>query len=110
MWFIYELIFLFYRAQKEQEKLKKQEEQRREKEEKELKQKQLKEEKEQEKLKQKQLKEQIYLQELTKQREMLYALEFEREKRRYHGVLVKAIENRKRWLNWMFCIFILLRG
>ncbi|KAG0717822.1 Bromodomain adjacent to zinc finger domain protein 2B [Chionoecetes opilio] len=38
----------------------------------------------------------LYLQELSKQREMLYTLELERERRRYHGVLVRALEGRKR--------------
>ncbi|XP_076069056.1 bromodomain adjacent to zinc finger domain protein 2B-like isoform X3 [Oratosquilla oratoria] len=54
-------------------------------------------EREQEKQKQRVLKEQLYLQELNKQREMLYTLELERERRRYHGVLVRAIEARKRY-------------
>ncbi|XP_042225949.1 bromodomain adjacent to zinc finger domain protein 2B-like isoform X5 [Homarus americanus] len=94
--------------QREQERVKKQEELRREKEdlrkqrEEENRQRlyeQLRkaQEREQEKQKQKLLKEQLYLQELNKQREMLYTLELERERRRYHGVLVRALESRKRY-------------
>ncbi|KAK8750686.1 hypothetical protein OTU49_014947 [Cherax quadricarinatus] len=94
--------------QREQERAKKQEELRREKEdlrkqrEEENRQRlyeQLRkaQEREQEKQKQKLLKEQLYLQELNKQREMLYTLELERERRRYHGVLVRALESRKRY-------------
>ncbi|XP_069971280.1 bromodomain adjacent to zinc finger domain protein 2B isoform X7 [Penaeus vannamei] len=94
--------------QREQERLKKQEELRKEKEE--LRKQREEEnrqrlyeqlrkaqEREQEKQKQKLIKEQLYLQELNKQREMLYTLELERERRRYHGVLVRAIEARKRY-------------
>ncbi|XP_063851333.1 bromodomain adjacent to zinc finger domain protein 2B-like isoform X2 [Scylla paramamosain] len=95
------------RLQKEQERIRKQDELRREKEE--LRRQREEEnrqrlyeqlrkaqEREQEKQKQKILKEQLYLQELNKQREMLYTLELERERRRYHGVLVRALEGRKR--------------
>lgn len=95
------------RIQREQERIKKQEELRKEREE--LRKQREEEnrqrlyeqlrkaqEREQEKQKQKLLKEQLYLQELNKQREMLYTLELERERRRYHGVLVRAIEARKR--------------
>ncbi|XP_051176838.1 bromodomain adjacent to zinc finger domain protein 2B-like isoform X3 [Leptopilina boulardi] len=42
------------------------------------------------------LKEQIYMQELTKQREMLYTVELERERRRQHMGLVRALENRRK--------------
>ncbi|CAL4060724.1 unnamed protein product, partial [Meganyctiphanes norvegica] len=54
-------------------------------------------EREQEKAKQKIIKEQLYLSEFSKQRDMLYTLELERERRRYHGVLVRAIEARKKY-------------
>ncbi|KAL7641995.1 UNVERIFIED_CONTAM: hypothetical protein RMT77_007869 [Armadillidium vulgare] len=96
------------RAWKEQEKIKKQEELRKEKEEQRKQREELNrqrlyeqlkkaQEREQEKQKQKILKEQLYLQELTKQREMLYTLELERERRRYHGILVRTLEARKRY-------------
>ncbi|XP_071554104.1 bromodomain adjacent to zinc finger domain protein 2B-like isoform X8 [Temnothorax nylanderi] len=42
------------------------------------------------------LKEQMYMQELTKQREMLYTVELERERRRQHMALVRALENRRK--------------
>ncbi|XP_046741449.1 bromodomain adjacent to zinc finger domain protein 2B-like isoform X11 [Diprion similis] len=42
------------------------------------------------------LKEQMYMQELSKQREMLYTVELERERRRQHMALVRALENRRR--------------
>ncbi|XP_068975340.1 bromodomain adjacent to zinc finger domain protein 2B-like isoform X2 [Bombus flavifrons] len=42
------------------------------------------------------LKEQMYMQELTKQREMLYTVELERERRRQHMTLVRALENRRK--------------
>ncbi|KAK7789353.1 hypothetical protein R5R35_011648 [Gryllus longicercus] len=42
------------------------------------------------------IKEQLYMQELNKQREMLYTVELERERRRQHMMLVKALEARKR--------------
>ncbi|KAK3859096.1 hypothetical protein Pcinc_023641 [Petrolisthes cinctipes] len=92
------------RLHREQERFRKQEELRKEKEdqrrqkEEENRQRlyeQLRkaQEREQEKQKQKLLKEQ----ELNKQREILYTLELERERRRYHGVLVRALEGRKRY-------------
>ncbi|XP_014245152.1 bromodomain adjacent to zinc finger domain protein 2B-like isoform X4 [Cimex lectularius] len=42
------------------------------------------------------IKEQMYMQELSKQREILYTVELERERRRQHMGLVKALEIRKR--------------
>ncbi|KYN26745.1 Bromodomain adjacent to zinc finger domain protein 2B [Trachymyrmex cornetzi] len=39
---------------------------------------------------------QMYMQELTKQREMLYTVELERERRRQHMALVRALENRRK--------------
>ncbi|XP_057335175.1 bromodomain adjacent to zinc finger domain protein 2B-like isoform X3 [Microplitis mediator] len=42
------------------------------------------------------LKEQMYMQELSKQREMLYTVELERERRRQHMTLIRALENRRR--------------
>uniref|UniRef100_A0A0C9R962 BAZ2B_0 protein n=1 Tax=Fopius arisanus TaxID=64838 RepID=A0A0C9R962_9HYME len=42
------------------------------------------------------LKEQMYMQELSKQREMLYTVELERERRRQHMALIRALENRRR--------------
>ncbi|XP_058795968.1 bromodomain adjacent to zinc finger domain protein 2B-like isoform X2 [Phymastichus coffea] len=42
------------------------------------------------------LKEQMYMQELTKQREMLYTVELERERRRQHMALIRALENRRK--------------
>ncbi|XP_033218898.1 bromodomain adjacent to zinc finger domain protein 2B-like isoform X3 [Belonocnema kinseyi] len=42
------------------------------------------------------LKEQMYMQELTKQREMLYTVELERERRRQHMALVRALESRRK--------------
>ncbi|KAK9720736.1 Methyl-CpG binding domain [Popillia japonica] len=42
------------------------------------------------------LKEQMYIQEISKQREMLYTVELERERRRQHMALVKALENRRK--------------
>ncbi|XP_054280397.1 bromodomain adjacent to zinc finger domain protein 2B isoform X2 [Macrosteles quadrilineatus] len=42
------------------------------------------------------IKEQIYIQELSKQRELLYTVELERERRRQHMALVKQLEQRKR--------------
>ncbi|XP_046681974.1 bromodomain adjacent to zinc finger domain protein 2B isoform X3 [Homalodisca vitripennis] len=42
------------------------------------------------------LKEQIYMQELSKQRELLYTVELERERRRQHMALVKSLEIRKK--------------
>ncbi|XP_043287942.1 bromodomain adjacent to zinc finger domain protein 2B isoform X2 [Venturia canescens] len=42
------------------------------------------------------LKEQMYMQELSKQREMLYTVELERERRRQHMALVRALENRRK--------------
>ncbi|XP_043468937.1 bromodomain adjacent to zinc finger domain protein 2B-like isoform X18 [Leptopilina heterotoma] len=42
------------------------------------------------------LKEQIYMQELTKQREMLYTVELEKERRRQHMTLVRALESRRK--------------
>ncbi|XP_072752485.1 bromodomain adjacent to zinc finger domain protein 2B isoform X8 [Anoplolepis gracilipes] len=42
------------------------------------------------------LKEQMYMQELTKQREILYTVELERERRRQHMALVRALENRRK--------------
>nr|XP_024218419.1 bromodomain adjacent to zinc finger domain protein 2B isoform X4 [Halyomorpha halys] len=42
------------------------------------------------------MKEQMYIQELNKQREILYTVELERERRRQHMGLVKALEVRKR--------------
>ncbi|XP_031365922.1 bromodomain adjacent to zinc finger domain protein 2B isoform X6 [Apis dorsata] len=38
----------------------------------------------------------MYMQELTKQREMLYTVELERERRRQHMALVRALENRRK--------------
>ncbi|XP_068975353.1 bromodomain adjacent to zinc finger domain protein 2B-like isoform X14 [Bombus flavifrons] len=38
----------------------------------------------------------MYMQELTKQREMLYTVELERERRRQHMTLVRALENRRK--------------
>ncbi|XP_066142335.1 bromodomain adjacent to zinc finger domain protein 2B isoform X3 [Euwallacea fornicatus] len=42
------------------------------------------------------LKEQIYIQEINKQREMLYTVELEKERRRQHLALIKAMENRRK--------------
>ncbi|CAB0030639.1 unnamed protein product [Trichogramma brassicae] len=42
------------------------------------------------------LKEQMYMQELTKQREILYTVELERERRRQHMTLIRALENRRK--------------
>ncbi|XP_034933752.1 bromodomain adjacent to zinc finger domain protein 2B isoform X2 [Chelonus insularis] len=42
------------------------------------------------------LKEQMYMQELSKQREMLYTVELERERRRQHMALIRALETRRR--------------
>ncbi|XP_049817838.1 bromodomain adjacent to zinc finger domain protein 2B isoform X4 [Aethina tumida] len=42
------------------------------------------------------LKEQMYIQEISKQREILYTVELERERRRQHMALVKALENRRK--------------
>ncbi|XP_063978157.1 bromodomain adjacent to zinc finger domain protein 2B isoform X6 [Diachasmimorpha longicaudata] len=42
------------------------------------------------------LKEQMYMQELSKQREMLYTVELERERRRQHMGLIRSLENRRR--------------
>nr|XP_022921301.1 bromodomain adjacent to zinc finger domain protein 2B isoform X3 [Onthophagus taurus] len=42
------------------------------------------------------LKEQMYIQEISKQREMLYTVELERERRRQHLALVKALESRRK--------------
>nr|CAI5824465.1 unnamed protein product [Callosobruchus analis] len=42
------------------------------------------------------LKEQMYIQEISKQREMLYTVELERERRRQHMALVKALESRRK--------------
>ncbi|XP_015837092.1 bromodomain adjacent to zinc finger domain protein 2B isoform X4 [Tribolium castaneum] len=42
------------------------------------------------------IKEQMYIQEISKQREMLYTVELERERRRQHMALVKALENRRK--------------
>ncbi|RLU17965.1 hypothetical protein DMN91_010206 [Ooceraea biroi] len=42
------------------------------------------------------LKEQMFMQELTKQREMYYTVELERERRRHHMTLVRALENRRK--------------
>ncbi|XP_072752488.1 bromodomain adjacent to zinc finger domain protein 2B isoform X11 [Anoplolepis gracilipes] len=38
----------------------------------------------------------MYMQELTKQREILYTVELERERRRQHMALVRALENRRK--------------
>ncbi|XP_030764884.1 bromodomain adjacent to zinc finger domain protein 2B-like isoform X3 [Sitophilus oryzae] len=42
------------------------------------------------------LKEQIYIQEINKQREMLYTVELEKERRRQHLALIKAMESRRK--------------
>ncbi|KAG5873343.1 hypothetical protein JTB14_032316 [Gonioctena quinquepunctata] len=42
------------------------------------------------------LKEQMYIQEISKQREMLYTVELERERRRQHMALVKSLESRRK--------------
>lgn len=38
----------------------------------------------------------LYTQEINKQKELLYAVELEKERRRQHMTLVRALENRKR--------------
>lgn len=38
----------------------------------------------------------LYTQEINKQKELLYAVELEKERRRQHMILVRALENRKR--------------
>ncbi|XP_071440826.1 bromodomain adjacent to zinc finger domain protein 2A-like isoform X2 [Hetaerina americana] len=84
------------RLAKEQEKLERQEAARRERE---LRAQQAMEERELKRQQAVLLKEQavqLYMQELNKQREMLYTVELERERRRQHMLLVKALEGRKR--------------
>ncbi|XP_070522290.1 bromodomain adjacent to zinc finger domain protein 2B isoform X12 [Cardiocondyla obscurior] len=78
---------------KEQEKTERQETLRRERE---IRNQQLLEERELKRQQAVMLKEQMYMQELTKQREMLYTVELERERRRQHMALVRALENRRK--------------
>ncbi|XP_076298129.1 bromodomain adjacent to zinc finger domain protein 2B isoform X18 [Lasioglossum baleicum] len=78
---------------KEQEKSERQEAVRRERE---IRNQQLLEERELKRQQAVMLKEQMYMQELTKQREMLYTVELERERRRQHMALVRALENRRK--------------
>ncbi|XP_071627096.1 bromodomain adjacent to zinc finger domain protein 2B isoform X11 [Temnothorax longispinosus] len=78
---------------KEQEKTERQETLRRERE---IRNQQLLEERELKRQQAVMLKEQMYMQELTKQREMLYTVELERERRRQHMTLVRALENRRK--------------
>ncbi|XP_018304436.1 bromodomain adjacent to zinc finger domain protein 2B isoform X14 [Mycetomoellerius zeteki] len=78
---------------KEQEKTERQEAVRRERE---IRNQQLLEERELKRQQAVMLKEQMYMQELTKQREMLYTVELERERRRQHMALVRALENRRK--------------
>uniref|UniRef100_W4VRC8 Putative toutatis n=1 Tax=Corethrella appendiculata TaxID=1370023 RepID=W4VRC8_9DIPT len=44
-----------------------------------------------------QRKQQMYLQDLNKQKELLYTVELERERRRQHTTLIKQLDNRKRY-------------
>ncbi|XP_077262498.1 bromodomain adjacent to zinc finger domain protein 2B isoform X12 [Temnothorax americanus] len=78
---------------KEQEKTERQETLRRERE---IRNQQLLEERELKRQQAVMLKEQMYMQELTKQREMLYTVELERERRRQHMALIRALENRRK--------------
>ncbi|XP_072752487.1 bromodomain adjacent to zinc finger domain protein 2B isoform X10 [Anoplolepis gracilipes] len=78
---------------KEQEKTERQEAVRRERE---IRTQQLLEERELKRQQAVMLKEQMYMQELTKQREILYTVELERERRRQHMALVRALENRRK--------------
>ncbi|XP_065166664.1 bromodomain adjacent to zinc finger domain protein 2B isoform X6 [Atheta coriaria] len=72
------------KRQEEQEKMK-QEEQQRKQQERELKRQQAA-----------LLKEQMYIQEISKQRELLYTVELERERRRQHMTLIKSLESRRK--------------
>lgn len=85
------------RIAREQEKLERQEAQRRERE---LRNQQLMEarKKRQEELDRlREEEQQRKIQELNKQRELFYTAELERERKRQHTALVKALEARKRW-------------
>ncbi|XP_045483228.1 bromodomain adjacent to zinc finger domain protein 2B isoform X2 [Harmonia axyridis] len=73
------------RKRQEEMERQKQEEQQRKQQERELKRQQAS-----------MIKEQMYIQEISKQQEMLYTVELERERRRQHMALVKSLESRRK--------------